>query len=264
MKPIISIIRIIAMKRKFIFYFIIQIFFVIAGLSESVAQTVSTTVTYSGFLGCGGCVVCGTDYWCVNTPGSYCGNTPACDTKTFVDPVPPGSLVTSIHLDYYTASCYGSYINPSVDGTAFPTVYDGNTGCLCSASPCGLTGVSSYVFPCGFTGYNYGGINTLQVCTGTGVCFSHINLIITYVPGTPPSSSTYTWKGNTSNDWNTACNWDSNTVPTSAKDVIIPPGYTYYPIIYSGENAYCNTIQVQSSIGASMVIQTGGFLNITQ
>jgi len=71
------------------------VFFVLRSLLIFTQTTVMTTITYGGFQACGGCAVCGADYWCTNTPGSYCGNTPPCKDMTFVDPVPPGNLVTN-------------------------------------------------------------------------------------------------------------------------------------------------------------------------
>ena len=53
-------------------------------------------INYSGFQACGGCTVCGADYWCTNTPGSYCGNTPYCKEMTFFDPVPAGNVITAV------------------------------------------------------------------------------------------------------------------------------------------------------------------------
>ncbi len=34
---------------------------------------------------------------------------------------------------------------------------------------------------------------------------------------------TCTWVGGTNNDWNTAANWSTGTVPTAADDVVINP-----------------------------------------
>jgi len=70
-------------------------------------STVSTTVYYTGFQACGGCTVCGMDYWCFNTNPSYCGPTGPCGTKTFFDPVPAGNLVTNIQVQYFSAECSG-------------------------------------------------------------------------------------------------------------------------------------------------------------
>jgi hypothetical protein len=78
------------------------------------------------------------------------------------------------------------------------------------------------------------------------------------------AGATYIWKGHYSNNWNDACNWSTSTVPNSTKNVIIPPGYTYYPIIYNGVGAYANTIDVQSPSGAYLEIQPGGILYLTQ
>jgi len=55
---------------------------------QSIAQTATATVSYTGFMACDGCLLCGGDYWCINTNPSYCGATAGCLTKTFFDPVP--------------------------------------------------------------------------------------------------------------------------------------------------------------------------------
>ena len=34
---------------------------------QSIAQTATATVSYTGFMACGGCLLCGGDYWCINT-----------------------------------------------------------------------------------------------------------------------------------------------------------------------------------------------------
>ncbi|MFY0603031.1 MAG: T9SS type A sorting domain-containing protein [Flavobacteriaceae bacterium] len=43
------------------------------------------------------------------------------------------------------------------------------------------------------------------------------------------TSTTHTWDGSTDSDWATAANWDTNAVPGSSDDVIIPSGLTNYP-----------------------------------
>ena len=242
---------------------IVFIIFFLSGITKTFSQSVSITIDYNGAQANGCCTVCGNDYWCINNLGG-CGTPAGCDTRTFFDPVPAGNIVTSITVNYWTADCYGNYITATIDGNPAPTVNEGNTGCLCSALPCGITATTSDTYPCGFSTYVYGGNNTLQLCTGVDVCVDRVDLIINYVPGATPGGPTYTWQGTISNDWNNPCNWDTKTVPNSTKDVIIPPGYTYYPIIYNGVAAYCNTIEVRSSTGAQIEIQTGGTLNITQ
>ncbi|MBI4931627.1 MAG: gliding motility-associated C-terminal domain-containing protein [Bacteroidetes bacterium] len=148
---------------------------------ESFGQsTVSTTVYYTGFQACGGCTVCGMDYWCFNTLGSYCGNTGPCGTQAFFDPVPPGNLVTNIQVQYYSAECSGGGLTATINGNSVPTVYEGATGCWCSNNPCAVSATSSSNYPCGMPGYVYGGNNSLQLCTGADVCVNKIVLIITY------------------------------------------------------------------------------------
>ena len=42
-------------------------------------------------------------------------------------------------------------------------------------------------------------------------------------------SCTNTWKGTTDNDWGTASNWSTSSVPTASQNVTIPSGLTNYP-----------------------------------
>jgi len=146
------------------------------------AQTASVTITYGGFQGCGGCTVCGADYWCFNTLSSYCGNTAACGTTSFADPVPAGNIITNIQVQYYSAECSGGSLTASINGNAFPTVNEASTGCLCSNNPCAISATTTNVFPCGVPGYNYGTTNSLQLCTGADVCINKLVLVMTYVP----------------------------------------------------------------------------------
>jgi len=132
-------------------------------------------------MACGGCLLCGGDYWCINTNPSYCGATAGCLTKTFFDPVPAGKTVTNVTARYYSGGCAGSYMAGSINGYAVPTVNDANTGCLCSDNPCVVAAVSSNNYPCGMPGYVYGGTNSLQLCTGTSVCINRVELVFTYV-----------------------------------------------------------------------------------
>jgi gliding motility-associated-like protein len=179
------------MGKKIPFYLrlCLLIFLVITG-NKAGAQTATTTVIYTGFQGCGGCTVCGADYWCFNSPGSYCGNTGPCGSKTFADPVPAGNIVTSVTLNYFSADCAGGSLSATLDGNAIPTVNEGNTGCLCSNNPCAQSAASSQNFPCGLPGYVNGGMNTLQLCTGTSVCVNRIVLVLTYAPANQATPAT--------------------------------------------------------------------------
>ena len=57
------------------------------------------------------------------------------------------------------------------------------------------------------------------------------------------------WDGSDSNDWNTAANWSTNAVPTSADHVLIPNTVSNYPILSAA--GACNNITLQS--GASLL-----------
>ncbi|WP_271406548.1 T9SS type A sorting domain-containing protein [Tenacibaculum soleae] len=60
---------------------------------------------------------------------------------------------------------------------------------------------------------------------------------------------TITWTGTNDNNWNTAVNWNTNTVPTNSSNIIIPNGLTNYPTISSSVTV--NSINIAS--GASLI-----------
>ncbi|KAB1155222.1 T9SS type A sorting domain-containing protein [Tenacibaculum aiptasiae] len=62
-------------------------------------------------------------------------------------------------------------------------------------------------------------------------------------------TSAITWTGVTSNAWNTASNWNINSVPVATSDVTIPNGITNYPTISSSVTV--NSINIAS--GASLI-----------
>jgi gliding motility-associated-like protein len=221
-------------------------FFLLTSLISSnlSAQTATTTVTYTGFQACGGCTICGADYWCFNTPGSYCGNTPPCGTQTFVDPCPPGMIVTSALLQYYTGDCAGGAINASIDGNAIPSVNEGSTGCLCSNNPCAVSASSSSNFPCGLPGYVNGGTNSLQLCTGNSVCVNKIILTFTYAPA------------------NQATPAFAPAVPTGPTPVCAGTAYTYSIPAVSNATTYTWTVPagwvINSGQGTTSISATPG------
>ena len=181
------------MKKNILLSFTVLSFVFSFLFSNNVkAQTATTTINYTGFLGCGGCAVCGADYYCFNTLSSYCGNTATCNTKTFVNPVPAGNIVTGVSISYYSAGCSGGSLASTINGQAVPSVNEGSAGCPCSSAPCVSSASSSSVFPCGLPGYNnaVGGINSLQLCTGANVCINRLVLTLTYAPANQATPAT--------------------------------------------------------------------------
>ena len=60
---------------------------------------------------------------------------------------------------------------------------------------------------------------------------------------------TITWTGTINNNWTTAGNWNTNTIPTNSANVIIPSGVTNYPTVSSAVTV--NSINIVS--GASLI-----------
>ncbi|AUC86439.1 hypothetical protein CW731_14635 [Polaribacter sp. ALD11] len=73
-------------------------------------------------------------------------------------------------------------------------------------------------------------------------------------------SSTVTWNGNDSSDWNTAANWDTNTIPTATDNVVIPDVATA-PIIGATTGAVTNNLTITETDG--LTINSGGSLKVS-
>ena len=142
-------------------------------------QTVSTTILYTGALaqGCGSCLSCNIDNWCINS--SNCGSLAACDSRVFTDPVPAGNIITGVTITYFGAGCDATaeptYINGVLIGSA-PN--DGDCSCgACSQYPTSNT----YTCPVGLPNYHYGGSDTLKCCPNGAFCPQKAVITFTYV-----------------------------------------------------------------------------------
>ncbi|PCJ87535.1 MAG: hypothetical protein COA57_04410 [Flavobacteriales bacterium] len=76
-----------------------------------------------------------------------------------------------------------------------------------------------------------------------------------------PLFSQTTWTGSTDTDWHKDCNWNTNTIPTCADDVIIPdlandPDITGI--------AHCRTIEIQGAAILDLNSSGGGRLDVGQ
>jgi hypothetical protein len=72
-------------------------------------------------------------------------------------------------------------------------------------------------------------------------------------------SSSYTWTGTTSTNWNTATNWSGGVVPTAADDVLIPAGLTRCPVV-STSTATARNI---TNSGGQLTVGDGSTLTLT-
>jgi len=97
-----------------------------------------------------------------------------------------------------------------------------------------------------FTAWDFTSIWTINGTTNAGYPYLQ-NLI----------PSTITWEGLSSSDWNTASNWNTNSVPKDYQDVILTTNGTS-PTISSGTGANCLHLTVNS--GAILNNEGGGSL----
>src|SRR5215467_3217427 len=121
----------------------------------------SATVSWNGgqaALDQSTCTVCGTDYACADGTGNWNNG-----TKTFTDPTPPGSLVTSVTLSVFDVGCgtTAQTVSVELNGTTIGSFTDG-TGCLCGT--CDPTHTLTLNNAGGIPGYkNNGQTNTILV-----------------------------------------------------------------------------------------------------
>ncbi|MCB9295771.1 MAG: T9SS type A sorting domain-containing protein [Lewinellaceae bacterium] len=78
-------------------------------------------------------------------------------------------------------------------------------------------------------------------------------------PNPDCSVTTRTWTGHLSTDWEEACNWSPNCVPTASDNVAIP-NVANAPVISATSVASVKSVKVNS--GGALVISSGGSLTI--
>lgn len=115
---------------------------------------------------------------------------------------------------------------------------------------------------------------TLNVTNATTTMSGYMyRVTVTGSPGTVTSaaatlivSSTNTWTGGFSSDWNVASNWSCGSIPTAATDILIPGGTAFSPQI-NVTNAIANNVTINNSAGlsfvtgANMLEVKGNFIN---
>jgi len=133
------------------------------------------------------------------------------------------------------------------------------------------TGSSSYSFCLTLDGTGWSPTSYLKMLKGNGSTNAHYAVTTpNYTNSTDFTSfgnfglgqlNCVTWLGST-NNWFTASNWTSGSLPTSADDIRIPSSVTYYPSISNPGNdiniASAGKLQVQDS--ASLTLENGPLL----
>jgi hypothetical protein len=164
------------------------------------------------------------------------------------------------------ATCAGSGgIDNDIDFTMFGTdgttqlwYIDGLSSCGYNASTWGNGTYNAWVPPANGTYY-------LQIDDYAGIAGSFTMGYITSVPTT-----TSTWTGLVSTDWNNTGNWNPAAIPTNTVKVTIPTGCPYYPAIVAP--AVCNKLTIASGGTVNMIssffdifteVSCSGTLNIS-
>ena len=209
---------------------------VTVGGSGTINTTGSITST-------GGSTIFGTTNDC--TVGPCSGTTLNC---TFTNTVSPTSQVLC------SGSTAGTFTATTNGGT--PTyLWESSTTSSSSGfvTAAGTSNASTYSSPAGLTVTTW-----YRIAITSGGCTSRsaaVKVTVLFGGG---------WKGVT-NNWGTASNWCSNSVPTNATDVIInsfPSGSgLFMPVIASATNAASLTLTINT--GASVTVNSGSTLSLS-
>ena len=182
--------------KKTIQFFLVMLSFAFLLKNEAKAQTVVVNINYGPYT-CQCCTGNGVPYSCFNDPGvacnlncptttsgaCSCGTSAACNTQTFINPVPAGNIVTQVNASYDAINCGGS-VSSTLNGTNIGSTAIINGSCLCSGISYGSTGTTGTNFFCGMPSYNNaaGATETFQACFTGQVCITRITLTLTYAP----------------------------------------------------------------------------------
>ncbi len=159
----------------------LNLFFLFITSSAIFSQTVSRTIYYTGGISqntcsCAPCV--GSDYWCIRSATWGCG-TPVADSRSFLDPVPPGNIITGVTVTYVGTSCNFASINTQINAFVIGAA-SGWGNCMCGSCNSFSSPVMS--FPCGMPGYNYGNYNTLFCAPASEFCAQRVVITFNYAP----------------------------------------------------------------------------------
>lgn len=122
----------------------------------------------------GGCVCAGVSGGGYSFADVSVGTLPI--AKTFADPVPAGSCVTGVTVDFGGSGC-GTPASFLLNGTNLGQTNDPNA---CDCSACDISSVT-YTLAAGVPGYVYGGTNTFTFTAPTrGYALSYSDLTLTY------------------------------------------------------------------------------------
>lgn len=110
------------------------------------------------------------------------------------------------------------------------------------------------------TGQSTGSSEYYAVSAVTGSNEGQRTMAVEKAPGNT-SCGGINWTGAVSTDWFTAGNWSSNSVPTSADDVVIPSAPTNQPQI-NAAGAVCNKITLDSGASLTMSGATAYTLSV--
>ncbi len=124
--------------------------------------------------------------------------------------------------------------------------YDSNSSTL-------LATTANYITP------NLTTATTYHVRCESGACQSGFVAIVVNINPTATATENMTWNGSVSTNWNDACNWSPNGIPTATNSIVIP-NVTNDPVIMSGTTAYAFRIDIGNN--ASLTINSGGELNV--
>ncbi|WP_299062572.1 T9SS type A sorting domain-containing protein [uncultured Polaribacter sp.] len=98
---------------------------------------------------------------------------------------------------------------------------------------------------------SYNGMSNVAVTSLNLRTIDHTILASTYGRGMYTGNFKIEWTGATSSDWDTASNWETNSVPSTTDNVVIPTGVPHFPTAANDITVSSITIQSGASFKAS-------------
>lgn len=180
--------------------------------------------------------------------------------------IPAGATIDGIEA--YALVSYGSAGGAGTDSAVYLRKTAGQVGSNKANSVSWTTSLASQVY--GSTTDKWGTTWSQAdiVSSDFGIDYSALGTHVTNASGidyikirvyyTASAVAPVTWDGSSSTDWNTAANWDSNSVPTTTSDVVIDGNYTNAPTLsVTSGSVTIASLTIGSSTNSTTTISYG-------
>ncbi|MCR4316855.1 MAG: DUF2341 domain-containing protein [Planctomycetes bacterium] len=165
------------------------------------------------------------------------------------------TLTSSSYLSFTDgAKTYKAYVDR--EGAPYPTLNPGVPKTIVFGSPTTSGNGGGVTVPAGITGQAYTPDIRLYSASWSNVPLATTDQV------TVITSQAGLWNVDaTSTNWFTATNWDSNTVPATSDNIVIPSGAAFYPVVTSDVTNVIGDLTIEA--GASLTLSDGVLLKMS-